>query len=138
MKASISKEFHFSYGHRLVDHPGRCANYHGHNAKVEVRIDGEIDPKTGMVLDFYDLDKAVKPLVETLDHVMILQYGDPLIETLLEVKGPNTLHVVDFPPTAENLAHYLAEPISIALSFKGLKVTIRFWETPSCWAEVSI
>lgn len=138
MLAKVTKEFHFSYGHRLIDHPGHCSRYHGHNAKVEVSVDGSINLETGMVIDFYDLNKVVKPLIDFLDHKMILQQGDPLIQHLLEIK-PDTLIEVEFPPTAENLGKYILEGIENSFNpniSELLSLSLKFWETPSCYIEV--
>ncbi len=75
---SISKEFHFTAGHQLYrddwsrdknwqvfDH---CTNIHGHNYVLEVTVTGPVDPENGMILNYYRLDKVVKPVVDRLDH----------------------------------------------------------------------
>ncbi|MCI0654037.1 MAG: 6-carboxytetrahydropterin synthase, partial [Methylococcaceae bacterium] len=35
---SITKEVYFCYGHRLMTHPGKCRNIHGHSVKAAVTI----------------------------------------------------------------------------------------------------
>ncbi len=70
MKARLSKEFHFEASHRLdhlsVDHP--CYQLHGHSYRVEVEVYGEVDPKTGFVIDYRDLKAIVGPVIGRLDH----------------------------------------------------------------------
>jgi 6-pyruvoyltetrahydropterin/6-carboxytetrahydropterin synthase len=41
---------------------------HGHSFKVEVSIEGEVDPATGWIYDHAQISAAMKPLLEQLDH----------------------------------------------------------------------
>ncbi len=50
---------------------GKCSNPHGHghNYDLEVAVAGQIDPKTGMVINFYELTRLVDELIhEKVDH----------------------------------------------------------------------
>lgn len=50
---------------------GKCSspNGHGHNYELEVAIAGEIDPETGMVANFYDINRLIDELVyDKVDH----------------------------------------------------------------------
>ena len=48
---------------------GRCSNVHGHNYVLEVTIQGEPSPETGMVMDLKALkDIIVEAVVERFDH----------------------------------------------------------------------
>ena len=50
---------------------GKCANRngHGHNYTLEVTVAGEIDPKTGFVVDLKDLkDVMEREVVSVYDH----------------------------------------------------------------------
>lgn len=66
----IYREFTFEAAHRLpnVRAGHKCARLHGHSYRVELRVDGEVDPVTGWVMDFADLKAAFEPLREQLDH----------------------------------------------------------------------
>ena len=63
---SISREYAFCAAHRLEGHP-KCGRLHGHNYVVTIALEGEPDSR-GMILDYADLDKTVKPLIEAMDH----------------------------------------------------------------------
>jgi len=70
---TITKEFRFEAAHKLPKHDGKCQRLHGHSWRMRVVCVGEtlydVGPKSGMLLDFGDVSKAVKPLVEEkLDH----------------------------------------------------------------------
>ena len=66
----IYKEFTFEGAHFLphapADHPN--ARVHGHSFRVRVSVDGEPDPKTGLLIHFDDLEGALEDMRVTLDH----------------------------------------------------------------------
>jgi 6-pyruvoyltetrahydropterin/6-carboxytetrahydropterin synthase len=77
----LAVSFEFSASHRLyrVDLSdaensklfGKCANRngHGHNYILEVRVGGEIDPYTGMILDASVLKELVESrVINDVDH----------------------------------------------------------------------
>ena len=63
-------EFFIAAGRRLTgvsaDHP--CARVHGHTFRVRVTVASAVDPATGFVIDFADVQKAFAPLHDALDH----------------------------------------------------------------------
>ena len=70
---TLSKEFTFEAAHKLETHDGKCARLHGHSWKMLVTAKGdalqEEGPKEGMLIDYSDLKKMVKPIVDDyLDH----------------------------------------------------------------------
>jgi|HubBroStandDraft_4_1064222.scaffolds.fasta_scaffold951635_2 6-pyruvoyltetrahydropterin/6-carboxytetrahydropterin synthase len=66
----IFKEFSFEAAHRLPHVPvgHKCSRLHGHSFRVEVRVEGPVDDRTGWIRDFADLTCAMKPVLERLDH----------------------------------------------------------------------
>lgn len=67
---SLWKEFRFEAAHRLPNLPDghKCARLHGHSFRLEVHIEGPVDPHTGMLLDYVDIKQAFAPLEQQLDH----------------------------------------------------------------------
>ena len=57
---ALEMDFHFAAAHRLPRYRGRCFNMHGHNYKLTVVVHGEPDAYSGILLDFGDLETAVK------------------------------------------------------------------------------
>ncbi|MFI5040340.1 MAG: 6-carboxytetrahydropterin synthase QueD [Acidimicrobiales bacterium] len=98
MNAEIFKEFTFEAAHRLPNVPPghKCARLHGHSFRVTVHIEGPVDD-TGWVRDFADISRAMKPVVECLDHYY-----------LNEIEGLDN-------PTSEILARWIWEHVSPAL-----------------------
>ena len=90
----IFKSFSFDAAHQLacnVPEGHRYSGVHGHSFAVEVFVKGVPDPETGWVMDLGDVDAAIQPLREQLDH----SYLNKIVG--LEV------------PTIENIAGWLWE-----------------------------
>lgn len=50
---------------------GKCSNPngHGHNYDLEVVVAGDIDPQTGMVINFYEINRLIDELIhDKVDH----------------------------------------------------------------------
>jgi len=127
---SITREFHFCYGHRLLGYEGKCAHLHGHNGRVEITLESEtLDPR-GMVLDFAELKHIVSDwLEENFDHKMVLANDDPLVLVLAAMREP--MFLMPCPPTAENLSKLIFDFVQN----NGYPVRkVVFWETDKCSA----
>ncbi|MFZ1291094.1 MAG: 6-carboxytetrahydropterin synthase [Melioribacteraceae bacterium] len=133
----IAKEFRWEMGHRLQCHKGKCINLHGHSYKLIVEFTGDLT-KDGMVLDYFDVKEIVGPLVDELDHTVIISDKD--IELIDALKKLNSAHViVDFESTAENLCFYFLKRIKekkLPSNITHLKV--RVCETENTYAEEEI
>lgn len=130
MTYRVGREIHFSYGHRLLGHPGKCARLHGHNARVILEIESEKLDRQGMVLDFYEIEKRIGAWIDqTLDHQMILAEKDPLVPVLKKAGEP--LVLMKQIPTAEAIAQWIYEEAV----HRGLPVAkVTLWETGHCFA----
>ena len=66
----LFKAFTLEAAHRLPHVPDghKCARLHGHSFRIEVHVEGEVDPHTGWVMDFADIKRAFQPLYDQLDH----------------------------------------------------------------------
>ncbi len=127
----VTREIHFCYGHRLLHYAGKCRYLHGHNGKAVITLRSDDLNSQGMVLDFSEIKRALATWIdETLDHRMILHRDDPAVPALLQLGEP--LFLVDFNPTAENLARLIFD----RAESQGLPVvSVRLWETPNCSAR---
>ena len=47
---------------------GKARNPHGHNYELKVNLAGEVDPRTGMVVELSLLDELVRDYLKMLDH----------------------------------------------------------------------
>ena len=135
MEAYLTLSTHFSAAHRLA-HPdlsfeenseiyGKCArpNGHGHNYHLEVTVKGEIEPRTGMIVDLVALQKVIDDyVVEPFDH------------TFLNKDIPHFSKVV---PTAENIAVYIRDLLQEPVKNLGAQLhKIKLIESPNNSCEV--
>ncbi len=70
MRARLTKIFFFEAAQTLPKVPKshKCRRMHGHSFKIEVSVEGEVDPETGWIYDHAQLGEAMNPLLEQLDH----------------------------------------------------------------------
>ena len=106
----LDVEFYFAAAHRLPRYEGPCFRLHGHNYKFFVAVEGEVDPRTGMIADFGALKQVVQENV------------------LARVDHRNLNDVLDN-PTAENIARWIWEVLESRL--RGL-AEVRLYEIPDC------
>jgi 6-pyruvoyltetrahydropterin/6-carboxytetrahydropterin synthase len=73
MNAELVRTFRFEAAHALPNVPAdhKCRRLHGHSYRVDVHVEGPIDPAKGWVMDFGDIKKAVQPILDDLDHRML-------------------------------------------------------------------
>ena len=126
----VTRELGFSYGHRLLHYAGKCGRLHGHNGTAVLTLAAEDLDALGMVADFHVVRARLGSWIDAeLDHRMILKRDDPVLAALRDLGEP--VVIVDFNPTAENLARLLFDKAREL----GLPVTaVRLFETPTCSA----
>jgi len=134
----ISKDFRWEMGHRLQCHKGKCFNLHGHSYKLQIEFTGEIDKNSGMVLDYFDVKDIVSPIVDKLDHTVVVWEKD--IELIEALKKLNSAHIImPFETTAENLVGYFLNEIKNADLPSGISgIKVRVCETENTYAEDEI
>lgn len=126
----VTKEIEFCYGHRLLNHDGKCRFLHGHNARVEVEMAAERLDGQGMVADFHDIKKALQGWIDqAIDHKMLLHESDPAAKLLESSQEPIVRLKTN--PTAEAIAKLIFDQAKTL----GFPVTsVRLWETPTSFA----
>jgi 6-pyruvoyltetrahydropterin/6-carboxytetrahydropterin synthase len=121
----------FCSGH-FITFDGECEPLHGHNYRVAVTLEGELDDNA-YVFNFVTLKKVMKAICDKLDHRMLLPNNNPLLniesspesytvrykhktyvfprEDVVQLDMPNT--------TAENLAGWFASQLEVVFQSKG-------------------
>ena len=108
----IQVEVDFAASHIIHGHPGKCANLHGHNWKVEVCVLTDCVNDIGIGIDFCDVKKPLKEIIEELDH----QHLNDLP------------YFKDINPTAENLSRHIYSKLAEALPEVDVQY-VTLWET---------
>lgn len=116
----ITVEDHFSAAHALRRYQGKCERVHGHNYRVRVSLEGQQLDEAGLLMDFVEVRRLLKEILERLDH-----------QWLNDVPPFDALN-----PTAENMARYFHEELSRRLADRpGVRVAeVRIWETDTATA----
>jgi 6-pyruvoyltetrahydropterin/6-carboxytetrahydropterin synthase len=108
MIVRLTREFTFEAAHLLPRAPEghKCRRLHGHSFRVEITVEGEVDPETGWFVDYGVIKEQVEPVRRQLDH-----------HYLNEIAGLEN-------PTSENLARWIWERLKPGLPPLA-RVTVR-------------
>ena len=70
MKVRLSKDFIVEAAQSLPKVPPghKCSQLHGHTFTIEICAEGEVNPETGWLYDHAEISRAMKPIVDQLDH----------------------------------------------------------------------
>jgi len=129
----LTKRIEFAAAHRYIKAEwdeaknravfGPCYNApaHGHNYMLEVTVSGEVDPKTGMVINLFDLKQVLLAVIEEFDH-MNFNLDLPYFRDRI--------------PTSENIARVLWAKLA-AQSDIGTLDAIRLYEDEDLYAEIT-
>ena len=140
-KVRVTKEFDFEMAHALWGYDGLCKNIHGHSYKLFVTVIGtpiidEDDVKEGMVMDFGDLKRIVKPMiVDKFDHSVVLNEKAP--SEYLKKLSPmfDRIHLLKYQPTCEKMVIDFAMQIKEKLP-EGVELFgVKLYETATSFAE---
>ena len=114
----IFKEFSFDSAHRLPNVPEgqKCARLHAHTYYVTIFVQGSVGEETGWVMDFADIKRAFKPLLEQLDHYY-----------LNDIEGLEN-------PTTENIARWIWDRLKPNL-LELCKIVLKETCTSGCVYE---
>ncbi|MCC0177075.1 6-carboxytetrahydropterin synthase [Waterburya agarophytonicola K14] len=136
MEATLTVKTHFSAAHRLAipslsfeenqEIYGKCArpNGHGHNYHLEVTVAGEIDDRTGMLVDLGQLQEAI-------DHYVV----EPFDHTFL---NKDIAYFAEVVPTAENIAVRIADLLRSPVKDLGCELDkIKLIESPNNSCEIN-
>ena len=95
---------------------------HGHNYVVEVTLEGDPDPVSGMVLDLKELKSILNAqVVDSFDHRFLNKEVPPFDRTI---------------PTVENIAIEIWNRIEPSLSRPPAKLhAVRVYETPDLYVD---
>jgi 6-pyruvoyltetrahydropterin/6-carboxytetrahydropterin synthase len=113
----VTVEQTFAAGHALRHYKGKCENVHGHNYRVQVTAEGDELNSIGLLVDFVELKRVVRQIVDRLDHQFIND-----LEPFTVIN-----------PSAENLAKYFYDEIVSGINLSeeiAVRISqVKIWET---------
>ncbi len=134
VKVTVSRKAHFNAAHRLHNPDltaeenkelfGLCnnPNYHGHNYELIVSVTGEIDKKSGYVIDMKVLKQLIRDEVETpFDHKNL---------------NLDTPEFQNMNPTAENIVVVIWNKLRVKIN-QSLALKVTLYETPRNFVSYS-
>ncbi len=80
-RVTVAKSYlSFSSAH-FITFPGhKCESLHGHNYRVGVTVEGPLDAEALFVIDFAILKAVLKPMVDAIDHKVLLPTAHPRVQ----------------------------------------------------------
>ena len=130
---TISKDIKFDCAHMLSNYEGKCANLHGHTYHGTVILEGDINPETGMLLDY----NTIKDVVDVFDHAIIFSSTGERNPTETELYNwacrykMRKVELVHGKSTAETLARDIVDMFITMPTVKA--VQIKLSETDGSW-----
>ena len=144
---TITRKLEFDAGHRIPDHHSQCRTLHGHRYVLHITLEGnplekEGDAGNGMVLDFSEVKRLAEiHLVSRWDHAFLVYEKDTPVRQFLDSLPNHKTVVFDRVPTVENMARVAFDTLrEVYEGFFGNALvlkSVRIYETPNCWAEVT-
>jgi len=148
MPYRVCKTIDIESGHMLSKHQDKCRFPHGHTRKVEFVLEAERLDRNDMVCDFLVVKEVIGDYLNTLDHAICVNSGDPAFPELRQRFGERVVAFENEDPTTEVMARVIFDAFAKRLSDYSAAidnayplarevrlVSVKVWETASSWAE---
>jgi 6-pyruvoyltetrahydropterin/6-carboxytetrahydropterin synthase len=87
-RVTVNKDYLvFSSAHFITFRGHQCEALHGHNYRVGVTVEGQVDDECLFVVDFSILKKVVRGLVDEIDHRVLLPGTPSSASAIMERSG---------------------------------------------------
>ena len=134
-RVTVTKDYLvFASAHFITFEGHRCESLHGHNYRVGVVLEGELEEESWYVYDFRALKKLMKAICDEIDHKVLLPLTNPRLQ--VHEEGDSVTVAYDgatrymFPrrdcallpvpnTTVEMLAQYLVQQLRARLQPEG-------------------
>jgi 6-pyruvoyl-tetrahydropterin synthase len=149
---TVEKEYHFHSAHRNEefgkDH--KCSRLHGHTYYVKVLLGfKEQDSKSGITIPFEEIDAICLPVIESLDHRLLVNVNDSLYKMVMDMPKDSVIRKLlecsfrEIPSvtSAENLAQYIYHECKyrfmVNTPSRNPVISVSLRETTSAWVTYS-
>ena len=134
----IRKKFKVEYAHQLSTAFSKACSdsIHGHSAEIEVFVKVRNLNCDGMCIDFGEINAIIGEYIKSWDHSLVMPDSFPEDYLAMLQAHNKNLKIVNYNPTAENIAKDIFYTITPLLSGKRGKVSkVIFHETDSGYAS---
>lgn len=109
----------FASAHQLRGYKGKCENLHGHNWKVEIYVMSETLNEIGLAMDFLDIKKEARVILQQLDHHFL----------------NDVFPFTEINPLSENIARWIYDGMSKRINTENVFVSrVTVWESDTAAA----
>ncbi|MCS6785122.1 MAG: 6-carboxytetrahydropterin synthase [Candidatus Caldarchaeum sp.] len=129
----------FDYAHFLPNSP-KCGVLHGHSSMVKVVVEGEV--VEDMVIEFGELKKTVKKIIDEMDHKLIvcskyvMDVGGGAVKVVFDGIGGHyemliprsSVYLIEQDSTVENISEHIANRLKQMMPRNIHKVSVRMSE----------
>lgn len=131
----VTKEFKWEMAHKLEhSYTSKCRDIHGHSYRAYVTLKNSKNRlPDGVVVDFTQVKEVLSPVIDMLDHSLLLKESDATTAAFRDSKTLAKLNVLTMvaEPTAESIAGYLfCEAVERLKKFENISVSkVEVFET---------
>jgi len=134
----VTRIFRFEMAHAIHGYTGACRHIHGHSYELHVSarqvnlIDNYL-PAPGFVMDFKDLKHLMEPIINSLDHKLIL--SREYLNNHTGLAELENLVTWEHEPSAENILTFIRLGLQKTLPQNIELHKLKIYETKNSYAE---
>ena len=134
----VTRIFRFEMAHAINGYTGACRHIHGHSYELHVtarQVNSKDDylPAPGFVMDFKELKYLIEPIIESLDHKLVL--SREYVNKHTGLSDLENLVTWDHEPSAENILIFIRLSLQKSLPQNIGLHKLKIYETKNSYAE---
>jgi 6-pyruvoyltetrahydropterin/6-carboxytetrahydropterin synthase len=102
---------------------GKHSRIHGHNYEVTLGLRGPVDTKSGMMINFFEVEQILKEKIISILHISHLEEDIPWFREHL--------------PTTENISLFIYHQLKRAFPPSVTLISVEVRETPDLGAKIN-
>jgi 6-pyruvoyl-tetrahydropterin synthase len=140
----LERTYQAEIAHQLLagvpdGHP--CRRLHGHRYVITVTLIGDVNPSTGMLLEYADIDRRISEVLGLVDHRFINELGfnafvvgREIVATPIDgIRKPELAAKVRENSTIENVADWMLAELKDRFPRENFKVGVGSFLSPQVY-----
>jgi 6-pyruvoyl-tetrahydropterin synthase len=141
----LERTYHAEVAHQLLagvpdGHP--CRRLHGHRYIITITLIGDVDPSTGMLMEYADIDRRISEVLGLVDHRFLNELGfnafvvgREIIATPIDgIRKPELAAKVRENSTIENVADWMLAELKERFPRLDKQVGVKSFLEPQVYA----